>query len=276
VDSTHLVTHNVRLDVLLCSLLRGLGLLECLLQHVWVGLSGSADSEVHSWSHLLDLDARQLLSALLCSDQVDSQVDLWSLLLAINLIAGRDGNNVLQSLDIDLVRWLALEEIDEEALCVGVLIGDRAFEWHSAEDQHRLQSDGTLGVLELRQSSEALLVEVEFQHVQHLVAKGAHHGERMWALLGGGAKDEDGGVVLLGEELEGSGIVEWVDIILLGELLGKRAAQRVKICEGVLGKLGARGAAKEKRSLRVLDGLGGLLVEGTLGARIAGFTARTV
>ncbi len=42
----------------------------------------------------------------------------------------------------------------------------------------------------------------------------------MRALLAGRAEDEQRGVVLLAEELEGGGILEGVDLVLLGELLG--------------------------------------------------------
>jgi hypothetical protein len=53
------------------------------------------------------------------------------------------------------------------------------------------------------------------------MAKCADASEGVWALLAGGAEDDEGGVVLLAEELEGGGILEWVDLVLLGELLGE-------------------------------------------------------
>ena len=98
----------------------------------------------------------------------------------------------------------------------------------------------------------------------------------MWALLGGGTEDDEGGIVLLGEELDGGGIIEWVDLVLLGELLGEWSAKGVEVGEGVLGLLGAGSAAEEKRLLWVLDWLWSLLVEGTLGARVSWFSSRRI
>lgn len=61
-------------------------------------------------------------------------------------------------------------------------------------------------------------------------------------------------------------------VILLGEFFGQRLAQREEVGHGILDKLGAGCAAKEEAGLGVLGGLGRLLLEGTLRARIAGFS----
>jgi len=42
----------------------------------------------------------------------------------------------------------------------------------------------------------------------------------MRAFLASAAKEHKGGVIFLGEKLEGGGIVERMDIVLLSELLG--------------------------------------------------------
>lgn len=94
----------------------------------------------------------------------------------------------------------------------------------------------------------------------------------MRALLLCAAKDEETGVVLLGEELDGGGILKRVDGVLLGELLGQRLAHGEEVVHGILDDLGAVVAAEEEACLGVLDGLGLALLEGSLGAGITGFS----
>jgi len=68
----------------------------------------------------------------------------------------------------------------------------------------------------------------------------------MRSLLRRRSEDEQRGVVLLGEELEGCGVFEWVDSVLLGEFFGERDSQLVEITEGILDDLRAAGAAEEE------------------------------
>lgn len=62
VHPTDLVTHRIRLDVLLGPLLGAARLPHGLLARRLVGLLDASDAEVHAGSHLLDLDARELLA----------------------------------------------------------------------------------------------------------------------------------------------------------------------------------------------------------------------
>jgi hypothetical protein len=96
----------------------------------------------------------------------------------------------------------------------------------------------------------------------------------MRALLGRGAEDEERGVVLLAEELQGRGVVERVDLVLLGEFLGQWDAQLVQVGERILGDLRAAAAAEEECGFGVLDGFGGSFVQGTLAARVARFSSK--
>ena len=68
---------------------------------------------------------------------------------------------------------------------------------------------------------------MQLQHIQNLVAKSPDHSECMRALLAAGSKDQDAGVVFLGEEFQRGSVFEWVDFILLGEFLGQWPAERV-------------------------------------------------
>ena len=94
----------------------------------------------------------------------------------------------------------------------------------------------------------------------------------MRALLARAAEDEEAGVVLLGEELEGGRVLERVNGILLCELLGEGLAEGVELVEGVLDDLRAVRTAEEEACLGVLDGLWFALLERPLGAGIAGFS----
>lgn len=192
------------------------------------------------------------------------------------LLGGGD-DHVLQALDVDLVGAgapLAGEEVGEHGLGHGVLVGDGALEGGAGEDDHGPEAEGGLLALELVQPPVALGVEVELQHVEDLVAEGADDGQAVGPLLGAAAEDHQGGVVLLAEELERGSVLEGVDGVLLGELLGEGLAQREEVGEGVLRDLRAGGAAEEEAGLGVLLLLGGALLEGALGAGITGFSGR--
>lgn len=195
---------------------------------------------------------------------------------AAALLGGGD-DDVLQALDVDLVGAgppLAGEEVGQHGLCHGVLVCDGALEGGAGEDDHGPEADGGLLAPELVQAPVGLGVEVELEHVENLVAEGADDGQAVGPLLGAAAEDHQGGVVLLAEELERGGILEGVDGVLLGELLGEGLAQGEEVGEGVLGHLGAGGAAQEEAGLGVLLLLGGSLLEGALGAGITGFSER--
>ena len=148
-----------------------------------------------------------------------------------------------------------------------------------------LGADGNLLGLELGDAAEGLGVEVELEHVEHLVVEGTGEGDGMGPLLAAGAEENEGGIVLLGKEGQGAGVLEGVDGVLLVEALGVGLAQRVEILHSILGlrrtvsetaacvyedmeatyDLAALGATKEKGGLGVLVELGGTLLEGPLG-----------
>lgn len=216
--------------------------------------------------------ARQLLSTPLRLDQVHPQ--LYRRLRALlGALLGRQHHHILQALDINLVRGaLPTEEVRKHALCDRELILHGALPRGTGKDDHWPQANGGFLALELPQGAEALGLDAQLDHVQHLEAEGARKGQAVRALLGAAAKDEEGGVVLFGKELERRGVLEGVDGILLGELLGERLAQGEEVGEGILGDLRAGGAAEEEDGLWVLDGLWGALLEGALGAGVAGFS----
>lgn len=270
--TTQLVTHRVHGDVLLCPLLDAAGLLHGLLEHGLVCLLHSPDPEVHPRADFLHLDAGQLLAAALGADDIDADVDGGLGVALAGGVFGGDGDDVLQTLDVDLVRGLALEEVDEDALCEGVLVGGGALKGAAGEEDHGPHANGEFFGLELRDGAVAFVVEVQLQHVEHLVAESADKGQRVRALLLRAAKDEEAGVVFFGEELDGGGVLEGVDGVLLGELFGQRLAHGEEVVHGVLDDLGAVVAAEEEACLGVLDGLGLALLEGSLGAGVTGFS----
>merc|ERR1712225_110090 len=169
---THLVTHDICRDVLLWSL-----------------LAGSAHSKIHSRSHLLNLNSRQLLPTPLRPNQIDSQMHFRLDLLPIHSIPRTNADHILQSLYINLIRGLALEEIRKERLDQSILIRNRALKRRPTEQQHRLQSHRTLLVLKLRQRPERLSLQIQLQHIQNLVPKRPHKGNRMWTFLATRSKD---------------------------------------------------------------------------------------
>lgn len=223
------------------------------------------------------LYARQPLPAPLGPDQIHTQVDRrfgsQAPVDGPGALLGRDGDNILQALDVDLVRGaVADEEVGQHALGHGVLVGDGALKGGAGEDDHGPQADGGLLAAELGEAAEGVGVEVQLEHVEELVAKGAGQGEAVGPLLAAAAEDEEGGVVLLGEELERGGVLEGVHGVLLGELLGERLPQLGQVGEGVLNNLATSRAAQKEGGLGVLDGLGGALLEGPLGAGVTGFS----
>lgn len=271
-----LVTHGVGGNVLLGALLEATGLLHSFLEHGLVGLPDAADAEVHAGSDLFDFDAGETLAAALGVDEVDAEVDGGLDFFVASVLLGADGNDVLQTLDVDLVVGVTLEEVNQHALGERVLIGDGALKGGSGKEKHRSQTDGEFLRLELGDGTEALWVEVKLEHVERLVGKGADKGERVGALLLAAAKEEKAGVVFLGEELERGCVVEGVDGVLLCELLGQGLAHLVEIVEGILDDLRARRSAEEKACLGVLFGLGLTLLERALGASVAGFSSKHI
>lgn len=198
---------------------------------------------------------------------------LRALLQPLGALIRRQHHHILQALDIDLVGGaLAAEEIRKQALGDRVLVLHGALPRGAGKHDHGPQADGGLLALELLESAETVRVQAELQHVQDLEAEGARERQAVGSLLGAAAEDEEGGVVLLGEELERRGILEGVDGVLLGELLGERLAQGEEVGEGVLGYLRAGGAAEEEDRLWVFDGFGGALLQGAFGAGVAGFS----
>lgn len=93
----------------------------------------------------------------------------------------------------------------------------------------------------------------------------------MGAFFRRGAKDEERSIVLLGEELEGRGVLKGVDGVLFCEFLSQGLAKLEQVVEAILDDLGAGGPAEEEDGLGVLDGLGGAFCEGPLGAGVAWF-----
>lgn len=98
----------------------------------------------------------------------------------------------------------------------------------------------------------------------------------MRSLFRAAAKDEEGGIVLFRKEFERRGVFKGVDGVFFGEFLGEGLAEGKQVGEGVLGDLGAGGAAQEEDRFGVLDGLWGALLEGPLGAGVARFSGRAV
>jgi hypothetical protein len=63
-----------------------------------------------------------------------------------------------------------------------------------------------------------------------------------------------------------------MDFVFLGELFGEREVQLVQVIKGVLGYLGAGGAAEEEGRFGVLEWFGGPFVERSFAACVAGFS----
>ncbi len=157
--------------------------------------------------------------------------------VTLALFPGHDGYDILQALDIDTRRFFAPEEIQEQRLGKRVCIRRRTLKGRSGKEHKRLQADRDLLGLELRQGPERVRVEVELQHVEHLVVEGPDQGQAVWPFLAVHAEHEQARVVLLREELQARRILERVDRVRLGEFLGERSFERVQLRDGALHEL---------------------------------------
>jgi hypothetical protein len=181
-DLTGLVSHGIRVNVLLRAWLRALGLLECRFHHVRVGELFTTKTEIYPRPHLLDLNARELLARALGAQEVEAQLDLGIRERVGRFLRGYT-NEILQAFNVNLVRVLTFEEIDEQALRQGVFCLVGIFEDSTVECHKRLQADGRLFVLELLECAEGVRVDVELEHIEYLVGEGACEGHAVWALL---------------------------------------------------------------------------------------------
>lgn len=262
--AANLVTHRVGCDVLLGALLGAARLLHGLLEHRLIGLPDSADTEIHARTDLLNLNTGKTLTGSLGTDGVDSQVDGGLNITVASAILCANGDDVLETLDVNLVTGLALEEIKEHALRKGELVADRALKSSTSEQDHRPQTNGEFLSLELSNRTEALRVEVELKHVKDLITESANKSQGMGTLLLAATKNEETGVVLFGEKLERGGVVKGMDGVLLGELLSERLAHLMKVVEGILDDLRACCSAEEEARLGILVCLWFALLEGSL------------
>lgn len=197
----------------------------------------------------------------------------WLCPLRIRTLLGRQHHHILQPLHINFIRRaLAAKEIRQHALGDRILILHRTLPRRTRKHHHRPQSNSRLLALKLLQHAETLRIQVQLQHVEDFATKCPRKGEAVGSLLGAAAKDEEGGIVFLGKEFERRGVFKGVDGVFLCEFLGERLAQGKEVGKGVLGDLGAGGAAEEEDGFRVLDGFGGALLEGPLGAGVARFS----
>src|SRR5450432_3226125 len=89
---TNLITHNIRLYILLWPFLCCPCLPHGLLKHTLIRLFHPSNSEIHPRSHLLNLHPRQFLSTLLRPDQINPEMNKRLRLLPINRIPHRNGN----------------------------------------------------------------------------------------------------------------------------------------------------------------------------------------
>lgn len=76
------------------------------------------------------------------------------------------------------------------------------------------------------QGAEGVGIDVQLQHVEYLVRKGARDSQAVWALLGVQGQHQKRGVVLETEELERGGIIEGMNVVFLGETLDEGALER--------------------------------------------------
>ena len=200
-NASNLITHDICANVLLRPFLTRLRPPQRFFQHTFISILHSTNPKVHPRTHLLNLYSWQFLSAPLRPNQVNSQMYNWFCLLSIHAIPRTNRYNILQTLNIDLVCWLSLEEVRKEALCESILIADRTLKRCSRKQQHRFQSNGALLVLKLAQRPKALRVQIQLQHIQHLMLKRPGHGDRMRAFLRCWSEEQDRSIILLAEEL---------------------------------------------------------------------------
>jgi hypothetical protein len=201
VNLTRLVTHAISINVLLRPRLRALWLLERSLHHVCIRELFATKGKVQPGAHFLDFDARQLLARALCADEVEAQFD-FGVGERVGGLLRRDADEVLQALYVDFFCVLALEKVDEQALCERVLCLVGILEDGAVEGHERLQADRGLLVLELLQRAEGIGVDVELEHIEDLVGEGTCERHAVGALLRVKGEHYEGGVVLEREELE--------------------------------------------------------------------------
>lgn len=183
VDLARLVAHDVGVDVLLCALLGALWLLERLLHHVWVGEHFPSEAEVHARAHFLDFDAGKFLATALGAQEIETEF-YFRVREGVGGFYGGDGDQVLETFDVDFGCVLAFEEVDEQGLgqCVFCLRG--VFEDCAVETYQWLEANRRFLVLELLQRAEGFGVDVELQHIQHLVRECARDCQAVRTLLG--------------------------------------------------------------------------------------------
>lgn len=153
--------------------------------------------------------------------------------------------------------------------------------------------------LELRHALSHL--DTDLDHVEHLAREHPRKHEVVRALLGVQANAKEGGVVLFGPELEGGGVLERVDVVLLGErdrvgslehglrrrsiakqgLLGQclngkevQLDQTYELLEGDADPLSSLVAVDKDGRLGVLDHLGLSLLERSLDSGRLGLAGR--
>lgn len=187
-----------------------------------------------------------------------------------SVLGGRKAQNVLQALDIDGGDRLASKKVHPQVLDLAqslVALPDVA-----AEQHHGLHSDLWLLGREAGEGAVGVRRDTKLVHVEDTVVKGAGDGEVLGALLGVRGEGDQGGVVLVREELERGGILEGCHGVLLGEPDRVGLLERVEVGQDRLHDLGGAGAAEEESGLGVLDELGEAVVGGALGAGILGLS----
>lgn len=101
--------------------LETLGLLHSSLHHIHISLLDSANAEIYSGTHFLDLDTRQRLPTLLCRNHVCAQTNLGCG-LCILLFSNRDVHHILQTLHIHIIRIFAFEKVEKQTFGHGVCV----------------------------------------------------------------------------------------------------------------------------------------------------------
>ena len=209
-DHSQLVSKHVLLPVLdLLDLSEVLDLLAGRLEEVIGGQVRAAEDKVHGGADLLQLDARDLgRGRLLQEDLVTAEKDGRAVL------GGRELEGVFQPRQPDIGDFGATEEVDEQAL-ESLELG-LALEL-PGKHEAGLGPGGDLVVLELGQALVA--GHAQLDHVQELVVVAAAEGQVVGTLLVAVPEDEEGGVELLGEELQLGVVLERKDLVLLLEEL---------------------------------------------------------
>ena len=162
--------------------LETLGFLHGILHHIVIGLLDSTDAEIDAWAHFLNLYSGKTLSGLLGRDHVRAQLDLRRG-LSVFLLSNRNVHHILQTLDINIIRILALEEIQQKTLGHGICVCDGRIESGAGEGNQWLQSHSSLCAFELRNRAEGVDIHVQFQHFQHFEVEESTQCDRMRAFL---------------------------------------------------------------------------------------------